>query len=163
MDTITVFLQAHGRSELIEVLLGSTASVRELLEVMAEAAIEVDKDTHIFIGEADEPLSKDLAEIVRDLKDGTRIHVTRCRRVATTVNYLERSEDHRFPPGTRVRAVKKWAVRKYKIDPKDAAEHVLQLCNSTSRPSSDTTLQELTINNACAVCFDLVPEKRVEG
>ncbi|NTH81495.1 hypothetical protein G6K97_30595 [Agrobacterium rhizogenes] len=163
MDTITVFLQAHGRSELIEVLLGSTASVSELLEVLAAAAIEVDKDTHIFIGDSDEPLSKELAEILRDLKDGTRIHVTRCRHVAATVNYLEHSEEHRFPPGTRVRAVKEWAVRKFKIDPKDAAEHVLQLCNSTSRPSSDTTLQELTDNHTCSVCFDLVPEKRVEG
>ena len=50
-----------------------------------------------------------------------------------------------------------------KLNPKDAAEHVLQLCNSTKRPPSDTRLNELVQRHECAVCFDLVPEKRVEG
>lgn len=161
MSTITVFFSGQG--DLVEGVLGSTATIRELHEALAKAGIDVDKDTHIFLGDADEPLSKNLGYVLRDLKDGSRVHVTRCRRVATIVNYLEHSDEHRFSPGTRVRAVKEWVVRKFKIDPKDAAEHVLQLCNSTKRPSSDTTLQELTDNHTCAVCFDFVPEKRVEG
>jgi hypothetical protein len=49
------------------------------------------------------------------------------------------------------------------MDPKDAAEHVLQLCNSTDRPPSDTPLHQLVHGPHCALCFDLVPEKRVEG
>lgn len=163
MSTITVFLLGHGRGDLVEGVLGNAATVRELHKALADAGIEIDKDTYVFLGDAEEPVSKNLEDVLGDLKDGLRIHVTRCRRVATTVNYLEHSDEHRFPPGTRVRAVKEWAVRKFKINPKDAAEHVLQLCNSTKRPSSDTTLQELTDNHTCAVCFDLVPEKRVEG
>ncbi|WP_426129693.1 hypothetical protein [Pararhizobium sp. PWRC1-1] len=163
MNKITVFLLEHGRGDLIEGILDTTATVRDLHEALAKAGIEFDKDTHIFLGDAEEPLSGNLGDVLRELKDGVRIHVSRCRRVATTVNYLEHSDEHRFSPGTRVRRVKEWAVRKFKIDPKDAAEHVLQLCNSTKRPSSDTTLQELTDNQTCAVCFDLVPEKRVEG
>lgn len=163
MNTITVFLLGHGRSELAEGILDSKATVGDLHEALAKAGIELDKDTHIFVGDAEEPLSTNRGGVLRGLKDGVRIHVTGCRRVATTVNYLEHSEEHRFSPGTRVRQVKEWAVRKFKMDPKDAAEHVLQVCNSTKRPSSDTTLQELTDNQTCSVCFDLVPEKRVEG
>ncbi|MBB3302858.1 hypothetical protein FHT72_006811 [Rhizobium sp. BK077] len=163
MSTITVFMLGHSRGDLVEGLLNSTATVRDLHDVLAKAGIDVDGETHVFLGDAEEPVSKNLADPLDHLKDGLRIHVTRCRRVATTVNYLEHSDEHRFAPGARVRAVKEWAVRKFKINPKDAAEHVLQLCNSTKRPSSDTTLQELTDNNTCAVCFDLVPEKRVEG
>ncbi|CDZ36264.1 Hypothetical protein NGAL_HAMBI1145_32780 [Neorhizobium galegae bv. officinalis] len=163
MTAITVFLLGHGRGDLVEGVLGAAATVRDLHKVLEDAGIEIDKDTHVFLGDAEEPVSENLHDSLRDLKDGLRIHVTRCRRVATTVNYLEHSAEHRFSPGTRVRAVKEWAVHNFKINPKDAAEHVLQLCNSTKRPASDTTLQELTDNHTCAVCFDLVPEKRVEG
>ena len=42
-------------------------------------------------------------------------------------------------------------------------EHVLQICNSKERPSSDTPLAALAHGCGCNVCFDLVPEKRVEG
>ena len=163
MSTITVFLFGHGSGDLVEALLSSTATIRELHDALANAGIEIADDIHVFVDDAEEPLPRNPGHSLSGLKDGTRIHVTRCHRVGTTVNYLEHSDEHRFPPGTRVRAVKEWAVRKFKLDPKDAAEHVLQLCNSSKRPSSDTTLQELTDNRVCAVCFDLVPEKRVEG
>ena len=59
--------------------------------------------------------------------------------------------------------MKEWAARTFKMDPKDAAEHVLQICKSTERPASNTPLQQLVQGHTCAVCFDLVPEKRVEG
>jgi hypothetical protein len=59
--------------------------------------------------------------------------------------------------------VKEWAVHKFELNPKDAAEHVLQLCQSTDRPSTDTPLLQLVGDHACTLCFDLVPDKRVEG
>ena len=42
-------------------------------------------------------------------------------------------------------------------------EEVLQICKSTKRPAADTPLHELVERRACSLCFDLVPEKRVEG
>jgi hypothetical protein len=54
-------------------------------------------------------------------------------------------------------------VHKFGLNPKDAAEHVLQLCGSTKRPVTDTPLNELLAKHECALCFDLIPEKRVEG
>lgn len=163
MSTITVFFMGDGRGDLVEGNLGSVTTIKELHQALSNAGIEVNKDTHEFLDNADDPLPKDLKSVVRGIKDGVRIHITRCRRVQVTVNYLEHTDEHRFSPGTRVRAVKEWAVRKFKIDPKDAAEHVLQICGSTKRPASDTTLHDLTDGKTCAVCFDLVPEKRVEG
>jgi hypothetical protein len=59
--------------------------------------------------------------------------------------------------------VKAWAAQTFKLSAKDAAEHVLQLCNSTDRPPSDTPLHQLVHGHGCELCFDLVPEKRVEG
>jgi hypothetical protein len=49
------------------------------------------------------------------------------------------------------------------LSPKDAAEHVLQLCDSADHPPTDTLLHQLLSGHACALCFDPVPEKRVEG
>ncbi len=163
MSTITVFIMTDGRDGLVERKLDSGTTIKDLHKVLSEVGVEITRETHEFLGSAEEPLPKDPKTVIRDLKDGVRIHVTRCRRIQVTVNYLERSEDHRFSPGARLREVKEWAARKLKIDAKDAAEHVLQICGSAKRPSSDTTLHELTDNKVCAVCFDLVPEKRVEG
>jgi hypothetical protein len=71
--------------------------------------------------------------------------------------------EHDFVPGACVRAVKEFAVHKFGLIPKDAAEHVLQICGSTNCPATDTPLNEFLSKHECALCFDLVPEKRVEG
>jgi hypothetical protein len=97
------------------------------------------------------------------VKAGERIHVAHCRRIETTVNYLQLSETKGFSPGARVHTVKHWAVEKFGLDRKDAAEHVLQLCGTSTRPTSDTPLHTLVKGPGCALCFDLVPEHRVEG
>ena len=39
--------------------------------------------------------------------------------------------------------MKAWAAHTFKLSPKDAAEHVLQICKSTKRPAADTPLHEL--------------------
>lgn len=97
------------------------------------------------------------------IKRGCRIHVSKCRKIKVTVHYLEKTEERTFAPGARVKKVKAWAVETFKLNHHDAAEHVLQLCNSMDRPAADTPLHELTKAPVCSVCFDLVPEKRVEG
>ena len=97
------------------------------------------------------------------VKGGSRIHVSRCKRIKTTVHFAHQTVEREFAPGIRVRAVKAWAVHELKMDPRDAAEHVLQLCGSTERPSTDTPLIQLVHGHGCEVCFDLVPDKRVEG
>ncbi|HKX50765.1 MAG TPA: hypothetical protein VJQ48_10090 [Candidatus Binatia bacterium] len=163
MTKAVVFIQAHGRPEIVEAEIAIAATLGELHDVLAASGIVLDTETVIFVDEADEPLKGEHTHPVHGLKHGSRIHVGRCKRIAVTVHFLDKTEERPFPSGARVRAVKEWAVREFKMDPKDAAEHVLQLCKSTARPSSDTPLHQLIHGHDCTLCFDLVPEKRVEG
>jgi len=162
MSKSTVFIQLDGREGLIEAELPSTITGAQLHKSLAALDAETDDATFVFIDEEDEPVKRKGKESLT-LRPGTRIHVTRCRKIKVTVNFLEKTAEDHFSPGARVRRVKAWAVDKFDLERQDAAEHVLQLCNSTSRPVSDTPLQQLTDGKRCSVCFDLVPEKRVEG
>ncbi len=163
MSEFLVFIQAHGRAEIFEAEFSSAATLGDLHEKLEGLGIAIDDETFIFIDEAEEHEQGGRHKPLRHVKHGSRVHVTRCKRIATTVNFLDKSETRDFPPGARVRAVKVWAVHVFDMDSKDAAEHVLQLCNSTNRPPSDTPLHQLVHCHHCELCFDLVPEKRVEG
>ncbi len=163
MSKLIVFVHVYGRPGLIEAELSNNATLAELQEVLRAAGAPVDPDMLVFV-EADEHHHQgDSHRPIGGLRRGCHIHITRCRRIKTTINFQQHSAEHEFPPGVRVRAVKEWAVHQFKMAPQDAAEHVLQLCGSTERPASDTPLQQLAHGQRCSVCFDLVPEKRVEG
>jgi len=163
MSKIVIFIQVQGRPGILESELSEAATLGELHDALALLGIPVDAETFVFIDEAEEHQRGERHHPVNGLKHGARVHVSRCRRIKTTVHYLERTAEHEFAPGRRVRAVKEWAVHTFKLSPTDAAEHVLQICNSTKRPASDTPLHELVEGYGCQLCFDLVPEKRVEG
>ena len=163
MSKTIVFIQVQGRPGILDVELSQAATVGELLDALAAAGITLDAETVIFLDDAEGHVGGDRHQPIPGLKHGCRVHVARCKRIKTTVNFLEKTATHSFPPGVRLRAVKEWAVHKFGMDPKDAAEHVLQLCRSSDRPPSDTPLLQLVQAHCCDVCFDLVPEKRVEG
>jgi hypothetical protein len=163
MSKITIFIQAHGRAEIAEAELAAIATIGELHDILAENGITVAAETVIFIDEAEQALAGERHHPVHGLKHGSRIHVGHCKEIAVTVHFHHKTEKHNFPPGARVRAVKQWAVHKYQMPPKDAAEHVLQICDTTNRPASDTPIHQLVHGHDCVLCFNLVPEKRVEG
>ena len=169
MSKFIVFIHAHGRPGVLEAELPATATVGELHDALAAAGVELGAETHIFIDEAEGNLAGERHDPVHGLKHGCRVHVCRCRRIATTVHFLEKTAERDFSPGARVRKVKDWAVHHFELNPKDAAEHVLQLCSSAERPPSDTPLHQLVTaqgrnhGHTCKLCFDLVPDKRVEG
>jgi hypothetical protein len=161
--TTIVFVQIHGRNDLIEAELPHSATHEHLHGLIAALGVELDQDTFIFLDEEDEPLVHKHHEHLPPIKRGCRIHISKCRKIKVTIHYLEKTEERTFSPGARVKKVKAWAIEKFKLNHHDAAEHVLQLCSSTSRPTTDTPLHELTRASVCSVCFDIVPEKRVEG
>jgi hypothetical protein len=163
MSKLTAFVQVHGRPGLLEIEVTEKTTLGEIHELLRAAGIEVDAETFVFIDDAEQHETGEHHHPVKGIKRGCRIHVTRCRRIKTTVHFAHKTAEHDFAPGVRVRAVKEWAVHKFEMAPTDAAEHVLQLCKSTERPTSDTPLQQLVHGHDCALCFDLVPEKRVEG
>lgn len=162
MSNISIFIQVQGRQGILEAQVSPGATVDELRSAIIAAGVPLETNLFIYVDDAEEPLEGGGKKPVPSLKNGSRVHVTRCKRIHTTVHFLEKTAVRDFPPGVRLRVVKQWAVHEFKMDPKDAAEHVLQLCKSTTRPASDTPLQEL-VQNGCELCFDLVPEKRVEG
>jgi hypothetical protein len=163
MTKHSIFIQVQDRPGIIEAEVSETATVGELRKAVEATGVTLDADISMFIDEAEEPLHSDHGQAVPGLKRGVRVHLSHCKRITTTVHYLERTEERQFAPGIRVRAVKAWAVHVFKLNPKDAAEHVLQICKSTKRPAADTPLHELVDGRSCALCVDLVPEKRVEG
>ena len=130
MSKPIVFIQVHGKLDILEAELSESTTLGELQEALAAAGVDVDEGTSIFVDDADEHLVGDRQERIRGFRHGCHIHVCRCRRVKVTVNYLCHSVDHTFPPGARVKAVKDWAVRKFNLNPQDATEHVLQVCRS---------------------------------
>jgi hypothetical protein len=162
MSQVSVFIQIQGCKGITEAKVPAAATIDELRSAITGAGVALDGNSVIFIDDADQPLEGNGKKPVPGLKNGSRVHVTRCKRIHTTVHFAEKTFEGDFAPGVRLRVVKLAAVHEFKMDPKDAAEHVLQLCNSTRRPSSDTPLQELA-QDGCQICFDLVPEKRVEG
>jgi hypothetical protein len=163
MSKSAIFIQIHGRPGILEAELSEAATLGELHDALALLGIVIDAETFIFIDEGEDHQHAERHHPVPGIKHGCRIHVSRCKRIKTTVHFLDKTAEHEFAPGVRVRAVKEWAVHTFKMNPKDAAEHVLQICNSQKRPASDTPLHELVEGHGCALCFDFVPEKRVEG
>ena len=162
MPKSTLFIQVQGDARIIEVPVTENVTEAELHKALSNAGIPAAPELFVFIDEAEEPIGREGNHPVSGIKHGARVHVARCRRIKTTVNFVERTVEREFSPGTRVRRVKAWAVDEFKLNHKDGAEHVLQICNSTERPASDTPLHALVHGQDCTVCFDLVPEKRVE-
>lgn len=158
-----IFIQVQGKAGVTEAELPHEAKLDDLIEALKDKGVIIDDDACVSVDENECLDRGDRKKPIKDLKPGTRIHVSRCRRIKTKVHYLEKTAQRDFPPGTRVRTVKAWAVREFKIEPKDAGEHVLRICNSTTKPATDTPLHELARPGECSVCFDLVPDKRVEG
>ena len=163
MKSITLFIQVQGRPGVSEIQLPEGFSVGELLKSLQELNVPIDAETLIFVGEASEHLDCHHHEAKCVCRHGARVHVCRCHRVQCTVHYLDKTAKHKFAPGVRIRTVKEWAVRHFHLDANDAAEHVLQVCCSSDRPTTEISLQQLVIGRDCSVCFDLVPETRVEG
>lgn len=163
MPQLILFVQVQERPGIVEVEVAETLTEAALHEALVSAGVSIAPEIFIFVEESETPLDRHGSNPVKDLRHGMRVHVSRCHRIATTVNFLDKTIEKHFPPGTRVRAVKAWAAHAFHLDHKDAAEHVLQICNSTTRPPSDTPLHTLVHGHHCALCFDLVPEKRVEG
>jgi hypothetical protein len=162
MTTIPVFIQLDGASGLTEAALPDHATGAQLYDALDRLGIGTEDATFVFVGDADEPITRGGKQPLA-LAPGALLHVTRCRKVKVTAHFLERSAEAHFAPGTRVKAVKAWAAGKFEMADADAAEHVLEICDSKARPATDSTLQQLTDGKRCSVCFNLVPDKRVEG
>lgn len=159
-----ILLQGEAIPDIEFLTMSEHPSVRDILASAAKLRRGgEDGDYLAFIEDEDEPLDSQGHLPKGKAGEPLRLHVHRCRKIAVTVTFNAVPKTDRFAPGRTVESVKKVMARAHGLDPRDAAEHVLQLAGSTDRPDADTHIGALVSHGACALAFDLVPLKRVEG
>jgi len=166
MSELEIFVQGEGIGEIILVQVPSAGTVRDLLAAVNDR-LHVEghqrEQPLVFIEDAEAPLDQSATLEAAGIRDRSRVHIHRCQRVSVTVNFTSGQKTHPFPPSVTVARVHDWACDKFKLADVDAAEHVLQICGTATRPDEDTHLGTLVQHPACAICFDLVAKQRVEG
>jgi hypothetical protein len=85
-----------------------------------------------------------------------------CRHIVVTVQYQSQTLQRRFSPARTVGQVRHWALHKLKLNDAATDKLLLQVCGSSRRPGPDVRLGSI-VGRSCAVCFDLVPDRVVEG
>ena len=88
MTTTIIFIQSQDRPGIIEATLKEAATIGDLHEALTAAGVPINADTFIFIDEAEEYLRGEQHHPLPDIKRGTRIHITRCKRIKATVHFL---------------------------------------------------------------------------
>jgi len=171
MHAIDIFIQGEG---LTDIIVASAAPHHTIADVFANLKHPAPKDGGFLIFIEDLPAPLDLEAVVEELLPldidkvtvtcSLRLHMSRCRHIDVAIRFNGEDAKRRFPPSATVARVHHWAARRaFDMTTRDAAEHVLQLQGSTTRPDRDVHIGTLTGGNMCCVAFDLVPRKRVEG
>src|ERR1700737_1610 len=106
MPKSTLFVQIQGEARVIEVAVNENLTESELHTALLGTGISIGSDQFVFIDESEEQISSEEKRPASGVRQGTRVHVARCHRIKTAVNYLERTIERDFAPGTRVRSVK---------------------------------------------------------
>lgn len=167
-----IFVHTAGVEAVQAIVVGRHTALGDGLRA---AGIRIDEDILVLAGihafrpdpdvvdDDDEPLALDtpLGDVVR----GGHAHVVMhsCRQIAVTVQYQSRSIERRFSPARTVADVRSWAIRRLGLHDEAANDKlVLEICDSDRRPRPDVRIGTLT-GRICSLCFDLVPEKIVEG
>ena len=170
MKALQVFLQGHGVADIAVVDASPEDTVADVVG-KSDLADAKEGDHLIFMEDIACALDRDaiVEELLPlaaddDVVGPLRLHCTRCRKIDVVVRFNGEEAKRHFPPGTTVERVRRWASRRaFKLAPRDAAEHVLQILDKTTRPDRDLHIGAVAEHGTCAVAFDLVPSKRVEG
>ena len=170
MKSIDVFLQGHGIADIAVLNASPDDTVAEVIAKSGHADAKQD-DLLVFLEDIACALDRDavVEELLPlaaddDVVGPLRLHCTHCLKIDVVVRFNGEEAKRHFPPGATVERVRRWAARRaFKLAPSDAAEHILQVLGKTTRPDRDVHIGALTEDKTCAVAFDLVPSKRVEG
>jgi hypothetical protein len=174
-EKIELFVHSEGvRPKPVKI--ETTDTLAKLLE---KAGIETKQDLLVFCGESKsalqeqdgvehgedehEPVKVDSIIDGLKLKKNSHVHCYRCRRIEVTVNYQNKTKHHKFSPATTVETVRKWALKKFHLTDVDAEKLVLEICDTNERPRATQYLGELVQYPNCSICFNLVPDVKIEG
>jgi hypothetical protein len=167
-ETIEMFLQMEGITDVMLVRVPQNGAVRDIIEAARAKGVTVPsggENVFVLLEDSDEVLELDKELKEAGIGNRQRVHCHRCRRIEVTINFNGRTESKAFPPSTAVKRVKRWADAKDQFDLKgvDTTDHVLQICGTSVRPDEDIHIGTLVRHPNCKLCFDLVPKVRVEG
>jgi hypothetical protein len=87
MSKAVIFIHIEGRSGIVEAELSVPTSADDIRELLKAREVEVDKDMAIFVDDKEDH-EKDNKIPIKGLMEGSRIYVTRCKKVSVTVHYL---------------------------------------------------------------------------
>jgi hypothetical protein len=163
MTTRDTLLQGEAITDIQLISLDDDASLEDVLREAAKLrnadAAEEDGAYHVYVQDEDAPLKR-----LPKPKPGIPLclHVSRCRKVDVSVSYNGKTKALELAPSRTVGAVKLLAaIKLFGMSEHDAAEHVLQLAGTDTRPDTDIHIGSLA--RRCKIAFDLVPHVRVEG
>jgi len=161
---VKVLLQGAGISDIKVVDLPAGATTDDVITAAKANGLTSNADIQVWLEGRDEALAHGkLSEL--GVAERARLQVHTCLKIDVTVNFGANHPSKEFPPVTTVEKVKEWAVKQKDINMSDAdaADHVLQVCDTTNRPDVDSHIGSLTQPGSCAICFDLVAKERIEG
>ena len=164
MKTLRIFVQGENLPDVehLEIEVGRTVADFKAAWARKRPGYILE-NVFVFAEDGEEPLDDSIPADSLETKHGIRVHLHRCRRVHVKVSYAGRSVEHDYSPAATIAHIKKWAAGKLGLSPEDAAEHVLQIAGTQTRPDPDTHVGALVSSPHCSIAFDLVPAERVNG
>lgn len=120
------------------------------------------EDTHLFVGEEDEPVTAD--RLKSPGKDRLRIHCHRCRKIEVTVVFNLKKHTKALAPGAEVRRVLKWALKEFGLTGADADNKELRLGGAGGEVlNEDAAIGSYAHYPKCEVTAYLVDIVQVQG
>lgn len=161
--TYQIFLQSELLNDIEMLELHEGATKHDLRQACLERVGGHHHGEAIFLFIEDDD-NENAVEELETIVDGLRLHLHRLKAITVTVRYAGRPEQHHtFRPNATIARVKRWAAHAFNISPSDAAELMLQIAGTETRPDADVHLGSLVKAPQHQVCFDLVPAPRVNG
>jgi hypothetical protein len=163
MKKIDVYYQGQGIAALEHIEIGEHESFGTLRVLIGEKH-GLGGDACLFIEDEVEQIADEVPIASRAGRAGVKVHIHRCRQVAVTVHFKDKSVHEKFAPGRTVGRIKQWAaIRKFGMTEEEASHHHLQLAGTTVQPDPGTHIGTLAAPDKCAVEFDLVSTPKVNG
>jgi hypothetical protein len=159
---VKIFLQSEFLKDIEVLELGDNAGPNELhtacLKLLPTS--EDIREFNLYVEDDDDEKS---IKKLKKIPDGLCVHMHRLKGIDVQVRYAGCDVQRTFRPSATVGRVKKWSSHELGISASDAAELMLQISGTDTRPDTDIHIGALVKSPTCAICFDLVPSPRVNG
>lgn len=159
-----IFVQSEILEDIIAVELPGNADFKQLLDACFSLLPQDFKknDFHLYVEDEDEDSEVHLKDL-KEIPDGLRVHLHRQKGIDVVVRYAGRDVRRTFRPSATIARVKRWATHEFGLSPADAAELMLQISGTDTRPDADIHIGALVKSPQQSITFDLVPSPRVNG